>query len=60
MSEMLQIIALMAVPVAILLGLRSVVACQNRRLDSQASTPYRADAVEFSGSVTPLGNARPV
>ncbi|MGV0807157.1 hypothetical protein [Mycolicibacterium setense] len=56
MSEMLQIIALMAVPVAILLGLRSVVVCQNRRLDSQASTPYRAvgrPAVEFSSPVAP-------
>lgn len=36
MSEMFQIIALMAVPVAILLGLRRVVICQNRRLDAQA------------------------
>ncbi|NKZ13910.1 hypothetical protein HGA11_23305 [Mycolicibacterium septicum DSM 44393] len=37
MSEMLQIMALMAAPAAILLGLRRVVICQNRRLDSQAS-----------------------
>lgn len=36
MSEMFQIIALMAVPVAILLGLRRAVICQNRRLDSHA------------------------
>lgn len=36
MSEMFQIIALMAVPVAVLLGLRRVVTCQNRRLDAQA------------------------
>ncbi|MFV8054068.1 hypothetical protein [Mycobacterium sp. 48b] len=35
MSEMFQIIALMAVPAAMLLGLRRVVICQNRRLDSQ-------------------------
>ncbi|MBN3512689.1 MULTISPECIES: hypothetical protein [Mycolicibacterium] len=37
MSEMFQIIALMAAPAAILLGLRRVVIRQNRRLDSQAS-----------------------
>lgn len=36
MSEMLQIIALMAVPATILLGLRRVVISQNRRLDAQA------------------------
>ncbi|MGV0737070.1 hypothetical protein ABQF35_09715 [Mycobacterium syngnathidarum] len=36
MSEMFQIIALMAIPAATLLGLRRVVTCQNRRLDSQA------------------------
>ncbi|BDE01157.1 hypothetical protein MFTT_52500 [Mycolicibacterium fortuitum subsp. fortuitum] len=33
---MLQIIALMAVPATILLGLRRVVISQNRRLDAQA------------------------
>lgn len=37
MSEMFQIIALMAVPAAILVGLRRVVISQNRRLDSQAA-----------------------
>ncbi|WP_255740568.1 MULTISPECIES: hypothetical protein [Mycobacterium] len=34
MSEMVQIIVLMAVPAAVLLGLRRVVIRQNRRLDA--------------------------
>ncbi|WP_273733172.1 hypothetical protein [Mycolicibacterium septicum] len=38
MSEMFQIIALMAAPAAILLGLRRMVIRQNRRLDSQAAS----------------------
>lgn len=61
MSELLQVMALMAVPVAILLALRSVVVRQNRRLDSQASAQYGAagrPAVEFSGPMAP-GKARP-
>ncbi|CRZ16287.1 hypothetical protein [Mycolicibacterium neworleansense] len=36
MSEMLEVITLMAIPVAVLLGLRRVVIRQNRRLDAQA------------------------
>ncbi|WP_155946878.1 hypothetical protein [Mycobacterium sp. URHD0025] len=55
MSEMLQIVALMLVPVAILLGLRSVVIRQNRRLDAQASTPYPG-----ARPLASAGRARPV
>ncbi|MGW4099893.1 MULTISPECIES: hypothetical protein [unclassified Mycobacterium] len=47
MSEMFQIIALMAVPVATMLGLRRVVICQNRRLDSQASPVPRVTTTPF-------------
>lgn len=44
MSEMFQIIVLMAVPVAILLGLRRMVICQNRRFDAQARAVRLAGA----------------
>lgn len=42
-SEMFQIIVLMTVPAAMLLGLRRVVICQNRRLDARA-LPLRGAA----------------